>query len=155
MRPAPFAMVVLAVLSTAVPSRASLTASETEQVRHGVATATDLDRVRALVARPDLSSDEAAAVMSSSMTMTALDAAHESFLRALVFDEASTASRPALAVATVKGVLARADAVIAQHGLDLDRASASLDELKRAYAFVEQVAAAAPATNVTASARAE
>src|ERR1700733_2572697 len=113
MRWAPFAMVAVAGLSTAAPSRASLTPSETEQVRHGVATATAIDRVRALVARPDLSSDEAAAVMSASMTTTALDAAHAAFLHELVFDESSTPSRPVLAVATLRGVLARADAVIA------------------------------------------
>ncbi len=155
MRRLVFAMAVVAVLSGAPPSRASLTSSETEQVRRGVATATDLDRVRALVARPDLSSDEAGAVMSASLTTTPLDPVHLSFLHDLVFGEPSTSSRPVLVVATLRGVLARADAVLAQHGLDLDRAPAALAELQRSYAFAEQVAAAAPATNVTASARAE
>ncbi len=150
-----FAMAVVVVLSVAPPLRASLTSSETEQVRRGVATATDLDRVRALVARPDLSSDEAAAVMSASLTTTPLDPAHVSFLHDLVFGESSISSRPMLVVATLRGVLARADAVLAQHGLDLDRAPLALGELQRAYAFVEQVAVAPPATNVTASARAE
>jgi hypothetical protein len=60
-----------------------------------------------------------------------------------------------LVVATLHGVLARADAVLAQHGLDLDRAPAALSELQRAYAFVEQVASADAAANVPASARAQ
>ena len=150
-----FVMVVVAVLSAGAPSRASLTPTETEQVRRGVATATDLDRVRALVARPDLSGDEAASVMSAALTTTPLDAAHAVFLHELVFDEPALSSRPVLAVATLHGVLARADAVLAQHGLDLDRAPAALAELQRAYAFVEQVAAAGAAANITASARAE
>ena len=68
MRRRTFAVAVAAVLSVAAPSRASLTPSEAEQVRRGVATASDLGRVRALVARPDLSSDEAAAAMIAPLT---------------------------------------------------------------------------------------
>ncbi len=150
-----FAMALGAVLSAVAESRASLTPSETEQVRRGVATATDLDRVRALVARPDLSGEEAAAVMAASLATTPLDAAHASFLHELVFGESAISSRPVLVVATLHGILARADAVLAQHGLDLDRAPAALAELQRAYSFVEQVAAADAATNITASARAQ
>src|SRR5450432_984831 len=96
-----FAVAVVAVLSVAAPSRASLTPSEAEQVRRGVATASDLGRVRALVARPDLSSDEAAAAMISPLTTTVLDDAHVAFLHDLVFGDTPTASRPVLAVATV------------------------------------------------------
>jgi hypothetical protein len=150
-----FAMAVVSALSAGAPSRASLTPSETEQVRRGVTTATDLDRVRALVARPDLSDEEAASAMSASLTTTPLDAAHVSFLHELVFGDAAISSRPVLVVATLRGVLARADAVLAQHGLDLDRAPAALSELQRAYVFVEQVAAANEATNLTASARSQ
>src|SRR5580704_17889424 len=147
MRRRAFAMAVAAVLSVAAPSRASLTPSEAEQVRRGVVTASDLGRVRALVARPDLSADEAAAAMISPLTNTTLDAAHVSFLRDLVFGDSSAASRPVLVVATVRGALARADAVIGQHLLDLDRAPAALAELGRVYSWVEQVAAAGAAAN--------
>jgi hypothetical protein len=150
-----FAMAVVSVLAAGTPSRASLTPSESEQVRRGVTTATDLDRVRALVARPDLSSEEGAGVMSAALTTTPLDAAHASFLHDLVFSEPAASSRPVLVVATLRGVLARADAVLAQHGLDLDRSPAALAELQRAYAFVEQVAMADATTNITASARAQ
>jgi hypothetical protein len=149
-----FVMAVATVLAVAAPSRASLTSSEAEQVRRGVATASDLPRVRALIARPDLSSDEAAAAMAAGLTTTPIDAAHVAFLQDLVFADAATASRPVLAVAALRGMLARADAVIGQHGLDLDRAPAALAELTRAYAWVEQVARASPASNVPESTRA-
>jgi len=92
MRRRTFAVAMAAVLSVAAPSRASLTPSEAEQVRRGVETASDLGRVRALVARPDLSSDEAAAAMIAPMTTTAVDAAHVTFLHDLVFGDASAAS---------------------------------------------------------------
>ena len=155
MRRRTFAVAVAAALSVATPSRASLTPSEAEQVRRGVETASDLGRVRALVARPDLSSDEAAAAMIAPMTTTAVDAAHVSFLHDLVFGDASAASRPVLVVAAMRGALARADAVIAQHGLDLDRAPATLAELARVYRWIEQVAAAGAAANVPESTRAQ
>jgi hypothetical protein len=79
---------------------------------------------------------------------------HVAFLDDLVFGDSSAASRPVLVVATVRGVLARADALIDQHGLDLDRAPAALAELARLYAWVEQVASAG-ATNMPDSARAQ
>jgi hypothetical protein len=143
-----------AILMIAAPSRASLTASETEQVRRGVATASDLPRVRALVARPDLSPDEAAGAIATPATSVALDPAHASFFHELVFADASAPSRPVLAVAAVRAILARADVVLGQHGVDLDRAPLALAELDRAYAFVEAIAAAGPAANVPPSTRA-
>jgi hypothetical protein len=149
-----FALAAAVIATIAAPSRASLTASETEQVRRGVATASDLGRVRALVARPDLSADEAAGAIVAPATMTPLDAAHASFFHELVFGESSAPSRPVLAAAAVRAVLARAAAVLGQHGLDLDRASAALGELDRVYAFVEEIASAGPAMNVPASSRA-
>jgi hypothetical protein len=155
MRRRTFAMAAAAVLAVAAPSRASLTPSETEQVRRGVATASDLARVRVLIARPDLSSDEAAAAMIAGLTTTPVDAAHFAFLQDLVFGDAAATSRPVLAVATVRAVLARADAVIGQHGLDLDRAPAALGELTRVYAWVELVAHTSSAANVPDSARAQ
>jgi hypothetical protein len=148
-------MAMVAAMAVATPSRAALTPSESEQVRRGIQTATDLVRVRALIARPDLSSDEAAAAMIAGLTTTPVDAAHVAFLQDLVFGDAAAASRPVLAVATVRGVLARADAVISQHGLDLERTPAALAELTRVYAWVEQVARANPAANVPESARAQ
>jgi hypothetical protein len=145
---------VAALLAAIAPAaRASLTSSEAEQVRRGIATATDLGRVRALVARPDLSSDEVAAAVSAPLTTTPLDGTHLGFLNDLVFGDSSAPSRPVLAVATVRGVLARADALIAQHALDLERSPAALDELARAYGYLERIASAVPAANIPASAR--
>jgi hypothetical protein len=149
------ALAAAAVMALAGPSHASLTPSEAEQVRRGLQTATDLPRVRALIARPDLSSDEAAAAVTAGLTTTPVDAAHVAFLQDLVFSEAAATSRPVLAVAAVRGVLARADAVISQHTLDLERNPAALAELARVYAWVEQVASANPAANVPESARAQ
>src|SRR6185437_2688489 len=121
MKASVLAVTLAALLTAAGVARASLTPSEAEQVRRGVATASDLPRVRSLVARPDLSPDEAAAALAAPLGMTPLDAAHVDYLRELVFGEAAEASRPLLAVATVRGVLARADALLAQHPLDLER----------------------------------
>lgn len=155
MRRSTLALTVAVVLSTAASSRASLTPSESEQVRRGIATASDLGRVRALVARPDLSPDEAAAAVGAPMKTTALDANHLAFLHDLVFGDTPDSSRPVLVVAVMRGVLARADALIAQHPLDLERTPAALAELQSAYGYVEQVAAAAPAANLPASTRTE
>jgi hypothetical protein len=155
MRRSTFALTMAVVLSTAASSRASLTPSEAEQVRRAIVTASDPGRVRALVARPDLSPDEAAAAVGAPMKTTALDANHLAFLHDLVFGDTPDSSRPVLLVAVLRGVLARADALIAQHPLDLERTPAALAELQRAYAYVEQVAAAAPAANVPASTRTE
>ena len=151
MRRFAFGVVVAAVLSVAAPSRASLTPSEAEQVRRGVQTATDLPRVRALVARPDLSSDEAAAALIAPMSVTTFDGAHVGYLHDLVFSDA--AARPVLALASVRGALARADAILGQHVTDLERTPAALAELGRVYAWVEQVAAVDPTANVPDSAR--
>src|SRR5260370_42102712 len=109
-----------AVVAVSAPARASLTASEAEQIRHDVATTSELGRVRALVARPDLTASEAAAAMSNALATTSLDPSHVSFLHELVFGAASTASRPVLAAATVAGTLARADALLAKQPLGRD-----------------------------------
>jgi hypothetical protein len=143
----------LVALLFAGPARATLTASETEQIRHDVATAQNVDRVRALVARPDLSADESAAAMTTALTTVAADDKRMAFLHALVFGDASTASRPALATATVRGLLARADALYGQHGLDLERSPDALKELARVYGFVEEIASASPQSNVPDSTR--
>jgi hypothetical protein len=153
MRWSALVVVVAAFLSAAAPARASLTASESEQVRRGVATVTDLPRVRALVARPDLTPDEAASALIAPLSTTPLDAQHIAFLRELVFGESSDSARPVLAVAALRGVLARADVILGQHAVDLERSPAALAELALAYEFAERVAAAGPAANVPASAR--
>lgn len=147
--------VAAALAAVAGESRATLTASETEQVRQWIASAqpANAQRVRALVARPDLSSDEAAAALSGAMTTLPLDDGRAAFVREVVFGGASTASRPVLAPAAVKALMARADALYAQHAFDLDRSAAPLAELSRAYALVDEIASADASANVTDSAR--
>jgi hypothetical protein len=147
--------VVTAAASVGSAAHASLTPSEADLVRSDLAAATDVGRVRSLVARPDLSADEAAGVMARALTRTAIDPVHASFLRDLVFGDASAASRPALAVATVRGLVARADVLISGHAIDLDRSPAALAELDRVYAFIEDVAAAAGQADVTQAARSD
>jgi hypothetical protein len=147
------AVVALASLVSA-SAWASLTPSESEQVRYEVALAQNPAHVRSLVARPDLTSDEAAAVMTAALTPTTIDPAHAAYLHELVFGSPSAASRPTMAVAVVRGLLARADALLGR-AADLDHAAAAVAELSRAYDLVEDVVAADEQANVTDTARAE
>ncbi|MDP9001209.1 MAG: hypothetical protein M3O46_13995 [Myxococcota bacterium] len=133
---------------------ASLGPSETEQVRHEVSTAQNVGHVQAIVARPDLTSDEAAAVMILALSTTPIDHKHAAYLHELVFDSASAGSRSTVALAVVRGLLARADALLA-HAKGLDRNELSLAELSRAYALIEDVMAADAEANITDTARAE
>lgn len=119
-----------------VGARAALTVSETEDVRSFVASAAHADRVRALVARPDLSADESAAAMTSALVGTELDVRRAAYLGELIANGPSAASRPVLAAATVRGVLARAEAVLAAHPADLEKSAPALEELSRAYLLV-------------------
>jgi hypothetical protein len=132
---------------------ASLAPSEVEQVRYDVSTAQNVGHVRALVARPDLTSAEAGAAMAAAMSGTPLDAAHGEYLGELVFGSPSAASRPMLAVAVVRGLLARADTVFTQHQDDLDRNAAALSELARVYALVEHIVGADSHADISDSAR--
>jgi hypothetical protein len=135
----------LAVLAAAAPVRASLTTSEAEQVRGYVTSATHADRVRAYVARPDLSADEAAAAMTGALVRLALDERRMAFLGDVVGGAPSAAARPVLALATVRGLLARVETIYAQHPADLQQ-SADLVDVARAYSFVAvQVVAAGDA----------
>ena len=141
------------VLSAAGPAWASLTPSESEQVRRDVATGTHVAQVRALVARPDLTPAEAQAAVAVPLAITPIDSDHAAFLHELVFSDASTASRPVLAAVVVQALLARADTVLADHALDLEHRPAILDELRRVYSFVEEVASSPPTANIPVSAR--
>jgi hypothetical protein len=134
---------------------ASLSSSEAEQVRYEVSTTQNLAHVRALIARPDLTSDEAATTMSAALAKTPIDAPHAAFLHELVFGSASAASRPLLAVAVVRGLLARANALLDRNLKELDGRAVVLAELVRAYDLVEEVVAADEGANVTDTARAE
>lgn len=145
MRRALVAAGVAASALTAGPARAALTATETQEVKAYVASETHADRLRALVARTDLSADESAAAMTAALDRAELDERRMAFLAEVVSGAPSAASRPVLAAAIVRGLLARADALYALHPADLDR-SAHLGDIGRAYAFAAAQVAAAPDT---------
>ncbi len=151
---AAFAIVAGAWLASVPTAHASLTASEAEQVRYEVSKLANVAHVRSVIARPDLTSEEAGAVMAGALASGPLDGPHAEYIQELVFGSASAASRPTLAVAVVRGLLARADALLA-HGGSLDRNGEPLAELARVYALVEDVVAADPQSNITDSARTE
>jgi len=114
-------------------------------VRGYVTSETHADRVRAYVARPDLTADEAAATMTSALARLALDERRMAFLGDVVGGAPSAATQPVLALATVRGLLARVEALYAQHPADLAQ-SADLVDVARAYSFVSvQVVAAGDA----------
>src|SRR4029077_20977635 len=133
----------------------SLTSSEVEQVRHEVSIAQNVAHVRAVVARPDLTSDEASAAMAAAMRATPVDSAHDAFLRDLLFGSVSPGSRSVLAVAIARVALARADELLARNATELQGRPLVLDELARAYGLVEDIVAADAEANITDSARAD
>jgi hypothetical protein len=149
--------ILVAAFATSVAAgtsaRAALTASETEEVRGYVATDSHADRLRALVARPDLSGDESAAAMTAALTGTAIDERRSAFLGEVVSGAPSAAARPLLAVAVVRGLLARAEALYLQHAANLERA-ADLADIARVYAFAAAQIAAGDDTARAAIARA-
>jgi hypothetical protein len=152
MRTALWALATVAGIGSAADARASLTTSETEQIRGYITSETHADRVRSLVARPDLSADESAEAMTAALSGVPLDAPRMAFLGEVVQGGGSTASRPVLAVAAVRAVLGRVDALYAQHPANLEHSSA-LAEIARGYVFVAGEASGADA-GVDASARA-
>src|SRR5579884_487028 len=109
----------LAVAMTAsAPARASLTSTETAELRGYLASESHADRVRALVARPDLSADESAAAMTAALAGASLDERRVAFLDEVIAGAPSAAARPVLARASVHAVLARVEAIYAQHPAD-------------------------------------
>jgi hypothetical protein len=128
-------------------ARAALTPSELAQLRDSVASAkggTVPARVRALVARPDLSDDESSEALAQAVAPVPFTPARATLLKDVVFGGASVASRPILAMATVKALVARADSLLAKYAGGLDTQPEAMAELTRIYAFVDKEIAAAP-----------
>ncbi|WP_394847161.1 hypothetical protein LZC95_06790 [Pendulispora brunnea] len=126
------------LLASASDVQASLTLGETSQVRQFVTSAqlANAPRLRALVARPDLSVDESAAALSDALASQVFNDTRASFLHELVFGGASRASRSVLALAATRAVLARADALYTLSAEDLDKHPAAAAELQGIYAFL-------------------
>src|SRR4051812_30780771 len=138
---------LLSALLFAGAANAALTPSEQVVVRQyvGTAQAQNVSRVRAVVARPDLSAEESAAVMSQALAATPVTDARVAFLRELVFGAGSDASRSVLAAATTRGLLARADAVFDRNPT-FDAPNDLNAELFRVYAFLAEIANAGAPT---------
>lgn len=145
-RSLPFVVSLLALASAAAlratEAHAALTDSEKGQVRGYVASG-DLgmvSKLRALVARPDLSDAEAADVMASALRATRFDDRGERFVHALLFGPASLASRSVVAPAVVRGLLARADTVMAgQPGNPNQWSLDARDELLRIHRYIARM----------------
>jgi len=120
-------------------AEAALTSSEKGQIRDFVAAARaeDAARVRALVARTDLTADESVAALAEAVAPAAFDERRAGFLRELTFGAASASSRPLLAQAVTRSVLARADAIFQRYVGGLDHEPRAIAELVAIYAFVD------------------
>jgi len=124
----------LAIGTWASRADATLTDSEKAQIRdfYTRGNAVNAPRVRALLARPDLSPDEIREAFITAASDAPFDEKHEKFVRDLLFGPASQASRSELMAPVIEGLLARATAVLGSPGNELDRA----DELVRIHGFV-------------------
>lgn len=114
---------------------ATLTPSEGAIIKQFVGTAqlANAGKVRALVARPDLTEAESSQAMIDALAPLAFTDARAIFLRELLFGGASGPSRNILVVAGVKGLLARADTVF---GKGTPETAELGDELLRIYRFL-------------------
>ncbi len=130
--------IAAAVWFAAANASATLTPSEQVVVKEFVASAQvqNAQKVRALVARPDLTPEESESAMQGALEMVAFTDARAAFLREVLFGGASAPSRNVLALATVQALVARADAVVTRYDADLDKQAAALIELSKIYGFV-------------------
>ena len=125
----------------AVSSRAdaALTSSEKAQVRDFVASARmeNAGRVRTLVARTDHTESESIAALVDAVSPVAWTPERAAFVKEVVFGGASAPSRPLLTVATVRALLARADAVYQKYVGGLDHEPRAVAELVSIYGFLD------------------
>jgi hypothetical protein len=121
------------------PAHATLTSSEQGQIVSYVAEGRlpTAARVRALVARPDLTADESAQVLVTALAPLTFTDARAAYLHELLYGESSVTSRGVLAVAVTRALGARADGVLSRHEADLDQDPASIAELTRLFAFLD------------------
>lgn len=139
--PALFAAGLFAAsLLSAAPARASLTTSERAQLRDFVAgaRAENAGRVRALVARTDLTQEESRAALVEATRPVAFTPQRARFFHEMTFASSSAASRPVLVRALVHALLARADAVHQRYLGGLDHEPRAVDELAAIYRFVDE-----------------
>lgn len=125
----------LAGYVTLCPSLASaaLTSAESAQIHdlYRAALSDNADRLRSLVARPDLSVDEAERALAEALRPVPFDDVHERFLEQMYRGAGSEASRSDLFPAVVAGLLGRAANLLSD-----DRAEEQDAELLRIHAFL-------------------
>jgi hypothetical protein len=135
--------ILLSLVLGAASAAASLTSSEKGQIRDFVRTARieSAGKVRSLVARTDLTPDESIGVLTDALAPVGYSDARGAFFKELVFGGASAASRPIVALATVKAMLARADALYDRYVGGLDHEPKAIAELVGIYGFLDGVIA--------------
>jgi hypothetical protein len=138
---------LLAALATVCclprPAEAALTSSEKAVVKTFVQKGVPdtAPRVRALVARPDLSADEVVEPLRQGYADAPFDDAHRRFTEALLFGPGGAAARSTLVPAVVESLLARASSKMDDVPLESSakvskREEASVKEILAIHAFV-------------------
>ncbi|MBX3207463.1 MAG: hypothetical protein KF764_20615 [Labilithrix sp.] len=132
-------LVGAAIFFGATSANAALTSSEKGQIKDFVAgaRAENAQKVRALVARTDLTPEESVAALSAAVTPVAFTEQRGVFLKELAFGGASAASRPVLVLAEVKALLARADAIYQRFVGGLDHEPRAVQELIAIYGWLD------------------
>lgn len=135
-----FLRVCAFLLSVEAGSYAALTGAETEQLRELLqrADASTVPRARAVAARPDLSSEETGVVFQKAFEPLSFTPQRAGYVRALVFGAGSLPSRPVLAPAALRGLLAHASFVFTKFGSELASREESVRELTFLYRFVAE-----------------
>jgi len=143
---------LLGTTFTASDAHAALTSSEKAQIRDFVAggRAENAARVRALVARTDLTHEESVSALAEAIAPVPFTDQRGIFLRELAFGTASASARPLLAHAVTKSLLARADAVYQKYVGGLDHEPRAIAELVSIYAFIDGTIANAGRPSLTA-----
>jgi len=125
----------LGLLFLSSSAEATLTDSEKAQIRdfYAKGDAVNAPRVRALLARPDLTPPEAGAMFAEATRRVPFDDKHQIFVKDLLFGPATAASRSELVPPVVSGLLARAAEVLG--GVTADDVQRA-QELMRIHRFV-------------------
>jgi hypothetical protein len=122
---------------------AALTSSEKGQIKDYVAAAKieNAAGVRSMIARTDHTPEESAEALTEAVAPVSWTDGRGAFLKEMVFGNGSAASRPVLAVDTVKAVLGRADAIYQHEGASLEKNGRGHGELVALYGFLDSTIA--------------
>ena len=144
MRPVTVAAVCLATLLASASADASLTDSEKGQVRSLLQQARpdSATRLRALIARPDLTADEASEALAAALHDQPLSPSRQALLQEMLFGPASQPSRTALVAPVSRALLARASALLSSRSLPAGKLLEDdevFDESMRIHRFLARV----------------